>query len=50
MQQTLNVVDVAKAVEQKLYGMQETAKALSFAWNAGQNITLFGSGGYGKVM
>jgi MoxR domain in the MoxR-vWA-beta-propeller ternary systems len=44
----VNVNDVVNHVSKSLYGMEETSKALSFAWNAKQNITLYGSGGYGK--
>ncbi len=43
----LNAGSVEKFIQQKLYKFN-AARELAWAWNSGENIILFGPGGYGK--
>jgi hypothetical protein len=44
----VSVKDFTNHTNKKLYKMQSTAKCLACAWNAGENVILFGPGGYAK--
>lgn len=44
----LDVKNVTDHLGSKLYNFQSTAKALTCAWNANENLILYGPGGYAK--